>query len=115
MNSSSRSIQTPSGQDARVRPQLGIFQPANLGNFRVTLTLETFSLVELTQAVEEALELGTIGFDAVKHLLLCLIERRPPRLDMENYPHLPPAQVRATQAADYMSLLAMPLNTGASA
>jgi hypothetical protein len=27
-------------------------------------------------------------------------------LDMENYPHLPLAQVRTTQAADYMTLLA---------
>ena len=36
----------------------------------------------------------------------CRIERRPPRLDMENYPHLPLAQVRTTQAADYMTLLA---------
>ncbi len=51
---------------------------------QVLRLLETFSLVELTQAVEDALELGTIGFDAVKHLLLCLIEQRPPRLDMEN-------------------------------
>jgi hypothetical protein len=50
--------------------------------------------------------LGTISFDAVRHLLLCRIERRPPRLDMENYPHLPMAQVRTTQAADYMTLLA---------
>jgi hypothetical protein len=31
--------------------------------------------------------------------------RRPPRLDMENYPHLPLAQVQTTQAADYMSAL----------
>jgi transposase len=72
---------------------------------QVLRLLETFSLVEVTQAIEDALELGTIGFDAVKHLLLCRIEQRPPRLDMENYPHLPSAQVRTTQAADYMSLL----------
>ena len=51
---------------------------------QVLRLLETFSLVELTQAIEDALELGTIGFNAVKHLLLCRIERRPPRLDMEN-------------------------------
>jgi hypothetical protein len=82
---------------------------------QVLRLLETFSLVELTQAIEDALELGTIGFDAVKHLLLCRIERRPPRLDMENYPHLPPARVRTTQAADYMTLLAMPSDTGATA
>ncbi len=67
--------------------------------------LETFDIAEVTLAIEDALRLGTISFDAVRHLLLCRIERRPPRLDMENYPHLPLAQVRTTQAADYMTLL----------
>src|SRR5271165_5883671 len=73
---------------------------------QVLRLLETFDLPEVTQAIEDALQLGTISFDAVRHLLLCRIERRPPRLDMENYPHLPLAQVRTTQAADYMTLLA---------
>ena len=82
---------------------------------QVLRLLETFKLEELMQAIEDALAFGTIGFDAVKHLLLCRIERRPPRLDMENYPHLPLAQVRTTQPADYMSLLGTPSNTGASA
>jgi hypothetical protein len=72
---------------------------------QVLRLLETFALSELTPAIEDALRLGTISFDAVRHLLLCRIERRPPRLDMQNYPHLPLAQVRTTQAADYMSLL----------
>jgi len=72
---------------------------------QVLRLLETFPLEEVTPAVEQALQLGTISFDAVKHLLLCRIERRPPRLDMENYPHLPPAEVRTTQAAEYMALL----------
>ncbi len=67
--------------------------------------LETFSFAEVTRAIEDALQLGTISFDAVKHLLLCRIERRPPRLDMENYPHLPLAQVRTTHASDYMALI----------
>jgi len=72
---------------------------------QVLRLLETFSIEELTLAIEDALQLGTIGFDAVKHLLLCRIERRPPRLDMQNYPHLPMAEVRTTQASDYMALL----------
>jgi transposase len=72
---------------------------------QVLRLLETFALSELTRAIEDALRLGTISFDAVRHLLLCRIEQRPPRLDMQNYPHLPLAQVRTTQAADYMSLL----------
>jgi transposase len=72
---------------------------------QVLRLMETFAINEVTHAVEDALKLGTISFDAVRHLLLCRIERRPPRLDMENYPHLPMAHVKTTQAADYMSLL----------
>ena len=72
---------------------------------QVLRLMETFSIEEVTRAVEDALHLGTVSFDAVKHLLLCRIERRPPRLDMDNYPHLPMAQVRTTQATDYMTLL----------
>jgi hypothetical protein len=75
---------------------------------QVLRLLETFSLPEVEQAVLDALHLGTISFDAVKHLLLCRIERRPPRLDLENYPHLPLAEVQTTQAADYMTLLSAP-------
>jgi hypothetical protein len=72
---------------------------------QVLRLLETFPFAEVTAAVEQALMLNTISFDAVRHLVLCRIERRPPRLDMANWPHLPLAQVRTTHAADYMSLL----------
>ena len=72
---------------------------------QVLRLLETFSLPEVEAAVLDALHLGTLGFDAVKHLLLCRIERRPPRLDLDNYPHLPLADVQTTQATDYMALL----------
>jgi hypothetical protein len=67
--------------------------------------LETFPLPEVAQAIDEALRLPAISFDAVKHLLLCRIERRPARLDLGNYPHLPAAQVATTAAADYLTLL----------
>lgn len=46
------------------------------------------------------------SFDAVKHLLLCRIEKRSARLDLENYPRLPAAQVATTAVADYLALLA---------
>ena len=67
--------------------------------------LETFALAEVARAIDDALRMGTISFDAVKHLLLCRIEQRPARLDLENYPHLPTAQVATTMAADYLALL----------
>ena len=72
---------------------------------QVLRLLETFALAEVEQAIDDALRMGTISFDAVKHLLLCRIERRPARLDLENYPHLPVAQVATTAAADYLALL----------
>ena len=72
---------------------------------QVLRLLETFAMEEVTHAIEDALRLNTISFDAVRHLVLCRIERRPPRLDLQNWPHLPAAKVRTTQAADYMALL----------
>ena len=72
---------------------------------QVLRLLERFRQEEVAQAVRQALSLGAISFDAVKHLLLCHIERRPPRLNLECYPHLPLAQVTTTAATDYLSLL----------
>ena len=60
---------------------------------------------EVSLAVEDALRLGAISSDAVKHLLLGRIEQRPARLDLEHYPHLPATQVATTAAADYLTLL----------
>ena len=56
-------------------------------------------------AIRDALALGVIGFDAVKHLVLCRIEHRPPRLDLAQSPHLPAARVTTTAAADDLTLL----------
>ena len=49
---------------------------------QVLRLLETFDLEVLHGAVKDALRLGAIGYDAVKHLVLCRIERRPPKLDL---------------------------------
>jgi len=53
---------------------------------QVLRLLETFALAEVSAAVRQALLLPAISFDAVKHPVLCAIERRPPKLDLENYP-----------------------------
>ncbi len=63
---------------------------------QVLRLLETFALEEVTHAVEDALRWNTISFDAVRHLLLCRIERRPPRMDVANWPHLSLAHGRTT-------------------
>jgi hypothetical protein len=68
--------------------------------------LEVFRPEEVEAGVEAALRLGAIGFDAVKPLVLCRIERRPPRLDLEVYPYLPRARVATSSARAYLELLA---------
>lgn len=54
---------------------------------------------------EAGIDLGAIGFDAIKHLVLCRAERVPPRLDLDVYPFLPRTKVEKTFARAYMSLL----------
>ncbi len=66
---------------------------------------ETFEIEHLHAAVKTALHMGDIGFDAVKHLLLCQVEKRPPRLDLDVYTYLPRATVGTTSAASYMCLV----------
>ena len=67
--------------------------------------LEVFRHEDVHAAVREALRLGAIGFDAVKHLVLCRIERRPPKLDLTIYPYLPRVTVATTSAKAYLALL----------
>jgi transposase len=72
---------------------------------QVLRLMEVFSADEVAAAVRNAIARGAIGFDAVKHLVLCHIERRPPRLDMTVYPYLPRAHVAMTSAKTYLGLL----------
>jgi hypothetical protein len=56
-------------------------------------------------AVKNALRMGAVGFDAIKHLVLCQVEKRPPKLDLNVYPYLPRATVGKTSAASYLCLV----------
>ena len=72
---------------------------------QVLRLLESFQPGDVLAGIQAAIARGVIGFDAVKHLMLCRIERRPPRLDLTVYPYLPRATVAATSARTYMGLL----------
>ena len=72
---------------------------------QVLRLLESFRLEEVHAAVQDSLRLGALSFDAVKHLVLCRLEGRPPRLDLDLYPYLPRVNVNTTSAGDYMALL----------
>ena len=73
---------------------------------QVLRLLEDFRKEEVHNAVRDALRLGAVSYDAVKHLVLCGIEGRPPKLEMDLYPYLPRANVATTSTRDYMTLLA---------
>jgi len=80
-------------------------KPGKREYVQVLRLLEVFCLEDVLAGVRSAIERGAIGFDAVKHLVLCRIERRPPRLDLTVYPYLPQASVATTSARAYMDLL----------
>lgn len=58
---------------------------------QVLRLLETFGMANLNVAI--------------KHLVLCQVEKRPSKLDLDVYPYLPKANVGTTSAASYMSLM----------
>jgi transposase len=80
-------------------------KPGKREYVQVLRLLETFEMDVVQGAIRHAIDLGAIGYDAVKHLVLCRIEKRPPRLDLDFYPYLPKANVGTTRASSYMSLI----------
>ena len=72
---------------------------------QVLRLLEVFGVEDVAAGVRGAIERGVIGFDVVKHLVLCRIERRLARLDMTVYPCLPHASVAITSPRTYLDLL----------
>ncbi len=84
---------------------------ARMGNrgrrefIQVLRLMEAIPMETVATAVTEAIRLGAIGFDAVKQIALARVERRPARLDLTAYPHLPKTDVRMTTAADYAVLV----------
>ncbi len=63
---------------------------------QVLRLLETFEMATVHAAVRDALRLGAISADAVRHLALARVEHRPVRLDTARYPHLPVARIGRT-------------------
>ena len=80
-------------------------QPGTREDVQVLRRLEDVRLAHVRGAVRDALTLGVVGFDAVKHRTLCRIDHRPPQLDLAQSPHLPAARVATTAAADDLALL----------
>ena len=84
---------------------------ARMGNrgkrefIQVLRLLEAMPMEVVTFAVTEAIHIGAAGFDAVKLIALARLERRPARLDLAAYPHLPKMDVKTTCAADYAALV----------
>jgi hypothetical protein len=84
---------------------------ARMGNrgkrefIQVLRLMEAMPKAIVAFAVTEAIRLGAIGFDAVKLIALARLERRPARLDLTAYPHLPKTTVRTTAVADYAVLV----------
>ena len=80
-------------------------KPGKREYVQVLRLLEMFEMSVVQGAIQQAIDMGAIGYDAVKHLVLCRVEKRPPRLDLDFYPYLPKANVGTTRPSSYMSLM----------
>jgi transposase len=76
------------------------------GFIRVLRSLETFSLVQLTDAVESALAIDVIDPDSIRVILDHRADRPVPVFSLDGRPHLASVQVPATNVAAYGVLLA---------
>ena len=67
----------------------GWVKRANASSFRFCDLLEKIQIAEAPKPGYRVLSnAAQVGFDALKHMVLCRIERRPSRLDMTVYPYI---------------------------
>ena len=71
---------------------------------RILRLLEIHELNDVEQGLKEALPLNVLSVDAIKHLILCRIESRPPSLNLIDHPNIPEVCVHTTSANDYTLL-----------
>lgn len=95
----------PEFQTLRLLMEARMLKAGRREYVQVLRLLEAFDLGDPHAAVKTALRMGAVGFDAIKHLVLCRVEKRTPKLDLEIYPYLPRANVGTTSAASYMCLM----------
>ncbi len=62
-------------------------------------------MTSIFDPLDWAVNYDPLSFGSVKHLVLCRVEKRPPKLDLDIYPYLPRATVARTSAASYMCLV----------
>jgi transposase len=74
---------------------------------QVLRLMETFAIDDVLAGIKQALNMGAVGYDAVKMLMLCRIEKCPPRLGTDSYPFLPKTTVEMTNPDAYMALLSV--------
>ena len=80
-------------------------KPGKREYVHVLRLLETFEMDIVQSAISQAIDMGAIGYDAVKHLVLCRVEKRPSRLNLDFYPYLPKANVGTTRPSNYLILM----------
>ena len=107
-------LERKTGALDQAAPLIGWDLPGEFGHLRRLMESrmgrrgkrEFVQVLRLMENFPEDKVLGAISFDAVKHLVLCRMEGRSPRLDLELYPYLPRVTVTKTSASDYMALVA---------
>ena len=73
---------------------------------QVLRLMENFRKEEVYEGVRAALRSQAPSASMPSNtLVLCRLEGRPPRLDLELYPYLPRVTVARTSARDYMTLV----------
>ena len=79
-------------------------KPGKREYVKILRLLETYKLEEVTQAIESALKMGSVSYEAVLHCILRLTEELPETIDLSGRDHIPHVRVLTTSSKDYDGL-----------
>ena len=74
---------------------------------RVLRLLETYGIEDVEKGLYMAFDQGVFTIEAIKHFVLCHIEKRAPNLKVLDFPNIPVVFVQKTKAASYGELMGL--------
>ena len=72
---------------------------------RILRLLSVHDIGHVAGGIRQGLQMGILSYEGIKHLILCQVEEKPPRLNLVSLPAVPSVRVAQTKVSAYQHLM----------
>ena len=72
---------------------------------KILRLLSVYEMSHVAGGIHQGIQMGVLSYDGIKHLVLCQVEEKPPRLNLLSLPAVPSVRVAQTKVSSYQQLM----------